>query len=159
MRPRSQALAIAASIRLEGIHPDDLAEACEAVKSGARFFETAGLSMPANVTIRLVDEPAPSLVHEHEIAHAAVASGCRDRCATRAAHEYVAAIAQISVLPEESRSELLAGYRDLNGFEDESEITEIYYAINPRQIAVKSYKHFVHLSAPREFLGKLLAGR
>jgi len=192
-------------ILIEGNRMEDVADACEAVKSAASFFGIAGLSMPGNIVIRLVDESSSPFLDDHEIghydarlhaivmrdyraaaarsrqaeqglgavasrahwqsyivhelAHAAIHAGCDRNCPSRAIHEYVAAVAQISSLPEEQRSSLLNTYRNLEAFERESEITEIYYALNPRYFAVKSYKHYRQLSNPQAFLRDLLNPR
>lgn len=92
----------------------------------------------------------------HELTHAAIHAGCSSTCTSRAIHEYVAAVAQIASLPEDVRSSLLENYRDLAPFEQISEITEIYYALNPHYFAVKSYKHYLRQSDPRGFFHALL---
>jgi hypothetical protein len=95
----------------------------------------------------------------HELAHAAIHLGCRDSCPSRAVHEYVAAVAQLSSLPDALRADLLAEYGDLAGFEGEDEITEIYYAINPHYFAVKSYRHYLAQPDPAGFVRRLLRSR
>lgn len=92
----------------------------------------------------------------HELTHAAIHASCDNACPSRAIHEYVAAVAQIVSLPNEQRSELLKLYRDLEPFHQLSEITEIYYAINPHYFAVKSYKHYQQLTDPRAFFRREL---
>jgi len=92
----------------------------------------------------------------HELTHAAIHASCDNACPSRAIHEYVAAVAQIASLPNEQRSELLKLYRDLEPFHQLSEITEIYYAINPHYFAVKSYKHYQQLIDPRAFFRREL---
>ncbi|MCP5277878.1 MAG: hypothetical protein H6935_05870 [Thiobacillus sp.] len=95
----------------------------------------------------------------HELAHAAIHEGCDRSCPSLAMHEYVAAIAQISSLPAEERSILLGEYPGLPAFDGAADITELYYAMNPRQFAVKAYKHFRGLSDQRAFLRELLHPR
>lgn len=192
-------------ILIEGNRVEDVADACEAVKSAAPFFGIAGLAMPGNIVIRLVGESSSPFLDDHEIghydaklhaivmrdyraaaaqsrlmepglgavasrahwqsyivhelAHAAIHAGCDQTSPSRAIHEYVAAVAQISALPEAHRARLLNGYRDLEAFGRESEITEIYYALNPRYFAVKSYKHYRQLPDPQAFLRGLLNPR
>lgn len=92
----------------------------------------------------------------HELAHAAIHGDCSTACPSRAIHEYVAAIVQIASLPDDQRSVLLAPYADLEPFHQVSEISEIYYALNPHSFAVKSYKHYQKLSDPRTFLRSAL---
>lgn len=92
----------------------------------------------------------------HELAHAAVHAGCEMTCPSRAIHEYVAAVAQIDSLPESIRTALLRNYPDVDAFAQESEITEIYYALNPHYFAVKSYKHFRQLADAPAFFRRAL---
>lgn len=92
----------------------------------------------------------------HELTHAAIHTNCDKTCPSRAIHEYVAAVAQIASLPKKQRSELLKPYHHLGPFKQLSEITEIYYAINPHYFAVKSYKHYQQLSDPRSFFRSVL---
>ena len=92
----------------------------------------------------------------HELTHAAIQAGCGRNCPSRAVHEYVAAVAQISALPDEYRSRLLDNYRDLKAFENRSEITELYYAFNPHYFAVKSYKHFRKQTDPATYLQSMI---
>lgn len=189
-------------ILIEGNDPEDVVDACTAVKGAESFFKLAGLPMPRNTHIRLVDESSSPFMDDHEIGHyngqlhaivirdyraartlskdmepgvgaitsravwrsyivhelthAAIHSSCDQHCPSRAVHEYVAAVAQLSALPEQHRLEMFDIYRDLGAFEHESEITEIYYALNPHYFAVKSYKHYRQLSDPKAFLKELL---
>lgn len=189
-------------IVVQGPEPASVRDGCEAVKTAARFFESAGLPMPSEVTITIVDgQQTPLLrLHEtgnydsrqnairvlayqpavkatetnepglgriasrahwqsyiaHELAHAAIHAGCSNACPSRAIHEYVAAVAQVASLPDQLRSELLGLYAHLDPFDQLSEITETYYAINPHYFAVKSYKHYRRLSDPRGFFRSML---
>jgi hypothetical protein len=192
-------------ILIEGNRPEDVAGACAAVGDAASFFALAGLTMPRNLVIRLVDEAASPFLEEqeighydgrlhaivmrdyraatsqrfraehglgaiatrgewqsyivHELAHGAIHAGCDRTCPSRAIHEYVAAVAQISALPEEKRARLLDTHRNLEAFESEAEITEIYYSLNPRYFAVKAYKHYRRQTDPAAFLKALLDWR
>lgn len=92
----------------------------------------------------------------HELAHAAIHAECSSTCPSRAMHEYVAAVAQIASLPGRLRAELLKPYRHLEPFQKVSEITEIYYAINPHYFAVKAYKHYQQQPDPRAFFRSVL---
>lgn len=183
----------------------DVADACAAVNSAVPFFRIAGLSMPRNILIRLIDESSSPFLDDHEIGHydgrlhaivmrdshaaaiqsiqtepwqkmldphelwrsyivhelthAAIHAACDQSCPSRAIHEYVAAVSQLSALTEQSRRRLLDSYHDLDAFERESEITEIYYHLNPRYFAVKSYKHYRQLADPQGFLRVVLNSR
>jgi hypothetical protein len=92
----------------------------------------------------------------HELTHAAIHLGCDKTCPSRAIHEYIAAVAQLSSLPERTLADLLNHYRDLEAFRQLSEVTETYYEINPHFFAVKSYKHYRQLSDPQAFFRNLL---
>lgn len=92
----------------------------------------------------------------HELTHAAIHLGCDKSCPSRAIHEYVAAVAQLSSLPQSALAELLSHYPDLEPFSQMSEISETYYAINPHYFAVKSYKHYQQLSEPKAFFRSIL---
>jgi hypothetical protein len=92
----------------------------------------------------------------HELTHAAIHLGCKENCPSRAMHEYVAAVAQLSSLPKRVLAEVLSTHRYLEPFNQLSEVSETYYAINPRFFAVKSYKHYQQLSEPSTFLRRVL---
>lgn len=95
----------------------------------------------------------------HELAHAAIHEGCDQACPSRAIHEYVAAVAQFSVLPEQYRSRILDTHPNLDAFENDSEITELYYALNPHYFAIKSYKHYQQQTNPKAYLKMRLSPR
>lgn len=105
---------------------------------------------------RIVSRPHWRSYIAHELAHAAIHADCNRTCPSRAIHEYVAAVVQIASLPGDRRTVLLAPYVDLEPFQQVSEITETYYAINPHYFAVKSYKHYQKLSDPRAFFRSVL---
>lgn len=77
----------------------------------------------------------------HELAHAAL-HALRDRSRlTRAGHEYLAAVAQLSSMPSPLRDAILSRYSDAVAFERVEEISELYYAFNPTRFAIKAYLH------------------
>ena len=198
-----QMFCTSSGILIEGSSQANISEACDAVKSAAHFFQTAGLTMPSNILIRLEHETSSqtpdgheighynALLHTivmkdfctttsqskqsipglwaidslpiwqsyivHELTHAAIHADCDQNCPSRAIDEYIAAVAQISVLPEEYRSRLLGSYRDLKAWEDKDDITEIYYAFDPHKFAIKSYKHYQQQTDPKAFLRIILA--
>lgn len=187
---------------IDGANDNDVEDGCSAVESAARFLASAGLPIPQNIIIHLVDQPAASPLTQyemgrydparraihvlgfqsavaatrgnesglgrvdtrphwrsyvaHEFAHAAVHLGCDSTCPSRAIHEYIAGVAQLSAFPREERDQMLAHYRDLAPFEKSGEISEIYYAINPHYFAVKSYKHYQRLPDPQGFVKQAL---
>lgn len=190
------------AIVVHGAEPEDVRDGCKAARSVARFFGSAGMPVPRNVKITIVDaQPSTTpgmpetgnydarrnTIHvlayqsavkatesneaglgriatrshwrsyiAHELAHAAIHTGCDSTCPSRAIHEYVAAVAQIASLPGDERADLLAPYRDLEPFHQLSEITDTYYAINPHYFAVKSYKHYQQQHDPRSFFRSVL---
>lgn len=185
-------------ILVQAKDPQDIYDACQAVRSSARFFKPYGLTMPKGIQVMVVDSRQSPLLEEHEmgtydsrhnvirvrayssavkatemnepglgkittrahwrsyitheLAHAAIHADCDKTCPSRAIHEYIAAVAQIASLPKKQRTKLLRQYSDLQPFDKLSEITEIYYAVNPHYFAVKSYKHYLRLANPRDFL-------
>jgi len=92
----------------------------------------------------------------HELTHAAIHASCGQVCPDRAAHEYIAAVAQISSMPAHLRREILGSYRKLEGFSNKAEISEIYYALNPCQFMVKSYLHYIKPGNGHRFIRSLL---
>ncbi len=92
----------------------------------------------------------------HELTHAAIHSACGQVCPNRAAHEYIAAVAQLSVLPEALRGEILKNHGDLEGFAGHGDISEIYYALGPTKFMVKSYLHYLRPGNGNAFIRSLL---
>jgi len=198
-----QMLCTSSGILIESSSHENISEACNAVKSAADFFQTAGLSMPSNILIRLEHEASSqttdgheighynALLHTivindfrtttsqskqpppelwaidslpywqsyivHELAHAAIHADCDQNCPSRAVDEYIAAVAQISVLPAEYRSTLLNSYPNLKAWENINDVTEIYYAFDPHKFAIKSYKHYKQQTDHKAFIRFMLA--
>lgn len=92
----------------------------------------------------------------HELTHAAIHAACGQACPDRAAHEYIAAVAQLSSLPGAVRAEILRGHGNLEGFAEPAEISEIYYALNPSRFMVKSYLHYRRPGNGHQFIKSLL---
>ena len=92
----------------------------------------------------------------HELTHAAIHSSCERVCPDRAGHEYIAAVAQLSSLPESVRGEILRGHAGLEGFDRDGEISEIYYALSPSRFMVKAYLHYLRPDKGRAFIRSLL---
>lgn len=67
----------------------------------------------------------------HELTHAAIHATCEGVCPDRAAHEYIAAVAQMSAMPVSLREAIMRRYGQLAGFAGRDEISEIYYALSP----------------------------
>lgn len=87
----------------------------------------------------------------HELAHAAVHLGCDRTCPSRGVHECFAAVAQISSLPKRQVDALLAAAKDVDAYADFSEVSDIFYEINPHLFSMKCYKHYRRLSDPKRY--------
>lgn len=120
-----------------------------AARVAATKLGTEGMSVPMDRTLWR------SYV-VHELAHAAIHSSCDRVCPDRAGHEYIAAVAQLSSLPKPLRGEILRRHGGLKGFEQDSEISEIYYALGPSRFMVKAYLHYLRPDKGRTFILSLL---
>ena len=80
----------------------------------------------------------------HEVAHAV-------------AHEYIACVAQLAILPEALRDRLLGSFNNAP-FQHDREISQIFLELNPEVFAVKAYRHFVAQPQPDRFFQRLLGG-
>lgn len=78
----------------------------------------------------------------HELAHAAVERAFAPGVEKLAASEYIAAVAQLSSLPEATRSRIFKHFQNLPGFEAAAEITALYYFLDPGKFAVKAFRHY-----------------
>lgn len=87
----------------------------------------------------------------HELAHAAVHAGCDRTCPSRGVHECFAAVAQIASLPKRQVDALLTAAKDVDAYADFSEVSDIFYDINPHLFAMKCYKHYRQLSDPKGY--------
>lgn len=90
----------------------------------------------------------------HELAHAAIHASCTN--ARRAAHEYVAVVAQFLSLPDALRAAILARHPDVEPFGREDEISDVYYEIDPQRFAVKSWLHYRQPQGGPAFVRQLL---
>jgi hypothetical protein len=79
----------------------------------------------------------------HEVTHAAALSKDVAGRLTFPEHEYLAAVVQLSTLPEADRKEILEKFPDARPFEHRSEMTEVLYMTNPGLFAVKAYLHYM----------------
>lgn len=98
----------------------------------------------------------------HEIAHAIIEKNAVASDDTLAPTEYIAAVAQLSTLPEDILQYVLSNYRNIPAFKDVSEITDLYYFMKPCEFAVKAYRHYSlpenGLAFIRQLLDKGLPG-
>jgi len=94
----------------------------------------------------------------HEAAHAAIEPHFAFGRPKRTASEYIAAVTQLTTLPPATRGHILAAYADLPAWGSRTEITSVYYFLDPCAFAVKSYRHFTALSPTEQplFIARLL---
>lgn len=92
----------------------------------------------------------------HEIAHAVVEKNFTYDEDAIAPTEYIAAVAQLSTLPDDVFESILSNYRDVTAFKDESEITDLYYFMKPCEFAVKAYLHYSKSENGQSFIRQLL---
>jgi hypothetical protein len=92
----------------------------------------------------------------HEITHAIVERHSMVGDDTLAPTEYIAAVAQLSTLPKGTLDHLLSNYRNVPAFEDESEITDLFYFMKPCEFAVKAYLHYSRSENGQAFIHQLL---
>ena len=92
----------------------------------------------------------------HELAHAAIHLSCVRICPARAAHEYIAYVAQLSCLPADLRVAALERYNAVGPFTHETQIDEIFYEMNPELFAAKSYWHYQQPQNGAQFARRML---
>jgi hypothetical protein len=94
----------------------------------------------------------------HEIAHAVVDPYIAPNASHLRAAEYIAAVIQLTMLPQATRDAILGNYRTIAPWTSAREISPLYYFMAPAAFAVKSYRHFIHLprNEQRIFVGELL---
>lgn len=85
----------------------------------------------------------------HEAAHAVADQYFAAGIERQSASEYIAAVVQLSSLPQATREEILARHAGIAGWNSVVEITLTYYLLDPARFAVKSYRHYLAL-APDE---------
>lgn len=92
----------------------------------------------------------------HELAHATAQVQFAPGVPTFTASEYIAAVAQLTAMLPVLREQILASYGDTMGFERDSEITELFYCMDPSKFAVMAYRHFLKPENGARFVGRLL---
>lgn len=93
----------------------------------------------------------------HELAHALADQNFGFEEPPLVVHEYIAYVVQLSTMDPELRAEVLAG-SDVAAYEDVSEMSCVYYAMDPSGFGIKAYRHYVALSDPGAFIRRLLSG-
>jgi hypothetical protein len=94
----------------------------------------------------------------HEVAHAVAEPHFVSGTPHLAASEYIAAVVQLTALPDETRDRVLANVEDAQRWGSSAEISGIFYLIDPAKFAVKSFRRYVALppEARREFVRQIL---
>jgi hypothetical protein len=93
----------------------------------------------------------------HEIAHAIAGAHFDIKTQGIAAQEYIAYTAQIALMSESLRKDLLTRIQN-EAFEDYHEITSTFHDLSPLIFAVKAYRHFRRKENGTIFYQKLLCG-
>jgi hypothetical protein len=92
----------------------------------------------------------------HEMAHAVAQAHFAAGVPTFTASEYLAAVTQLTTLSPNVRERILANYSDTIAFEQDSEITELFYCTDPSRFAVKAYLHSLKPENGAAFVRRLL---
>ncbi len=94
----------------------------------------------------------------HEIVHAIAGVHFEVKSHSIAAEEYIPYTAQIALLNENLRKDLLAKITN-EGFKNEHEITSLFHDLSPSAFAVKAYRHFLRNENGSDFYQKILTGK
>lgn len=92
----------------------------------------------------------------HELAHAAAQRKFASGITICTAHEYIAAIVQISTLPKDEREEIFRNNPGLSGFDRKEEISMTYYLIDPTRFMLNAYLHYEKPENGLKFIHQLL---
>lgn len=93
----------------------------------------------------------------HEVAHAIADQHFVPDRPRLLAHEYIAYATQLSSIDEQLRTRILSRY-PVQGFANLSELSSIYYGLDPNRFGVKAYLHFRDAPDRRQLLHGLLSG-
>ena len=91
----------------------------------------------------------------HEVAHAIAEDNFRVEEPTRMAHEYIACIVQMAIMPPRLSQQIFESTPG-EAFESELEINPLIYGLNPNLFAVKAYRHYLSPGVGMTFLQTLL---
>jgi len=92
----------------------------------------------------------------HELAHVISCKYLSSHIKAHTAGEYISAVTQLSVLSPRVRKEILNRYADIEAYHSRSEMSELYFLMDPNKFAVKCYKHFITLDNPKGFIDMLV---
>jgi len=79
----------------------------------------------------------------HKLAHVISCEYLSPCINPHTAGEYISAVTQLSVLPARIWGEILNRYADIEAYHSRSEMSELYFLMDPNKFAVKCYKHFI----------------
>jgi len=105
-----------------------------------------------------VEEPLYRSLATHEVAHAIATLNFQASFPPVEAQEYIAYVVMFANMPAEYRDQLLervAGQR----FDDERQINDFVYLVEPLRFGILVYKHFMKLENKTDFLQQVLSGR
>lgn len=170
------------AIVVSGAHVADRVDACAAVRDALEFLAPLDMPSAGRVTVELVAALPPNgeqhavgrydarrqviALLDYGAAAAAASQGPpslgipMNRALWRSyvAHEYIAAVVQLGTLPDAERKAVLGHYADAQAFGARSEISMLYYLMNPGMFAVKAYLHFRNPRNGPQFVTRLLEG-
>ncbi len=92
----------------------------------------------------------------HELAHAVAQQNFSANAPTFTASEYIAAVVQFATLPKSLRKEILQNCDNLSGFVGKTDITALYYFLDPCKFAVNAYLHYLKPENGPSFIHRLL---
>ena len=92
----------------------------------------------------------------HELAHASCQKEFAQGFSICTSTEYIACVAQLATLPNKEREAILTNYSELSGFDNSSEITTTFYALDPGAFSVNAYLHYSKPENGPQFIKKLL---
>jgi hypothetical protein len=93
----------------------------------------------------------------HELAHSVADWNFKSAEPGLLVHEYLAYVFQIASMPSDLQNAIFQQI-SVPGFQQASEINEIYYALNPDYFGVKAYHHFQMAKDRKALFRRLLAG-
>lgn len=93
----------------------------------------------------------------HEVAHAVASVNFSTKAPTSTALEYIAGVAQLSLMEADLRSQVLSQFPG-KGYADAGEINILSYQLDPANFLVQSYRHYRKPEHGPAFVEKLLTG-
>lgn len=94
----------------------------------------------------------------HEVAHSVAAANFSIEHPTTTVQEYIAAVAQLSVMEEWQRADILSRFQG-DGFDPPGEISLFAYQMDPARFIVECYRRHLRPENGRRFIRQLLSGR